>query len=80
MCRYSIEERGINKHPHYTFLNMYFDKTVEVTASQKTIDNLTLLTRLGGATGVGKELAWFILILVDFFLFCKNSNLSKTCN
>ena len=60
------------------FINMYFDKTVEVTASQKTIDSLTLLTRLGGATGVGKEGLWFILILVEYLVrLCKNLIFSK---
>ena len=49
-------------------INMYFDKTLEVTASQKTIDSLTLLTRLGGATGVGKEGLWFILLFIDIFI------------
>ena len=54
------------------FLNMLFDKTVEVTATQKTIDSLTLLTRLGGATGVGKEGLWFILLTLDFvIILCK---------
>ena len=60
------------------FLNMLFDKTVEVTATQKTIDSLTLLTRLGGATGVGKEGLWFTLLLFDFLLiFYKKMILSK---
>ena len=50
------------------FLNMLFDKTVEVTATQKTIDSLTLLTRLGGAMGVGKEGLWIILLIFDFLM------------
>ena len=63
------------------FLNMLFDKTVEVTATQKTIDSLTLLTRLGGATGVGKEIIWFILLLVDLLvIFNKQIHLYKKPN
>ena len=56
------------EHPDYMKMKIYFDKTVEVTASQKTIDSLTLLTRLGGATGVGKEGLWFILLFIDIFI------------
>ena len=60
------------EHPDYMKMKIYFDKTVEVTASQKTIDSLTLLTRLGGATGVGKEGLWFILLTLDFvIILCK---------
>ena len=52
---------------------IYFDQTVEVTAAQKTVDGLTLLTRLGGATGVGKEVVWLILLLTDLcFIFYRN--------
>ena len=66
--RYSIEDLALNEHPDWMGMKIYFDKTVEVTASQKTIDTLTLLTRLGGTTGVGKEAAWFILLLIDFWI------------
>ena len=68
-CRYSIEERGAEKNPIFMQMNIYFDQTVEVTAAQKTVDTLTLLTRLGGATGVGKEGIWCVLLFLDLLIF-----------
>ena len=47
---------------------MYFDGEVDVTATEKTIDGLTLMTRLGGATGVGKEMIWIILLTSEFLV------------
>ena len=49
-------------------MKIYFDKTIDVTAAQKTIDGLTLMTRLGGATGVGKEMIWIILLTAEFLV------------
>ena len=49
-------------------MKLYFDSSVEVTAAQKTIDGLTLMTRLGGATGVGKEMIWIILLTSEFLV------------
>ena len=55
----------------YTGILMYFDDEVDVTATEITIDGLTLMTRLGGATGVGKEVLWFILMITDLWIvFC----------
>ena len=65
---YHIEERGANDNPDFMGMKLYFDPTVEVTASQKTIDGLTLMTRLGGATGVGKEMIWIILLTSEFLV------------
>ena len=65
---YHIEERGANANPSFMGMKLYFDSSVEVTAAQKTIDGLTLMTRLGGATGVGKEMIWIILLTSEFLV------------
>ena len=67
--RYSIEERGSGDNPLFMLMYIYFDQAVEVISAQKTVDTLTLLTRLGGATGVGKEGIWCILLIMDFIIF-----------
>ena len=36
---------------------------VTVTRAQWSIDPMTLLTRVGGVVGVGKELLWLVLLL-----------------
>ena len=49
-------------------VHILFDKSVTVTKSHFSIDILTLLTRLGGAVGVGKEGWWIVMIMVNFCL------------
>ena len=76
VVRYSIEEKGHNDNPMYTGIQLYFDDEVDVTATEVTIDGLTLLTRLGGATGVGKEVLWFILMVTDFLIIFSQKTFS----
>ena len=52
---------------------MTFDREVEVSSSHLTIEPLTLLTRVGGIIGVGKEFLRVIISLLTFletFSFC----------
>ena len=39
---------------------------MRVTRAQWSIDPMTLLTRVGGVVGVGKELLWLVLLLTTF--------------
>ena len=39
-----------------------------VTRAQWSIDPMTLLTRVGGVVGVGKELLWLVLLLTTYTL------------
>ena len=41
------------------FIN--FDTEVDQTQSELTIEPMTLLTRIGGIVGVGKEFLWIII-------------------
>ena len=41
---------------------------MRVTRAQWSIDPMTLLTRVGGVVGVGKELLWLVLLLTTFTL------------
>ena len=45
---------------------MTFDREVEVSSSHLTIEPLTLLTRVGGIIGVGKEFLWVIITLLTY--------------
>ena len=53
-----------NNEERYGF-NLVFDESVEVTESVFSIDFVTLLTRIGGAVGVGKECLWIIFIILN---------------
>ena len=56
-------------------VNILFDKSVTVTESHFSINFLTLLTRIGGAVGVGKEGLWLITIALNQISnFCFNAN------
>ena len=46
-------------------VNILLDKSVTVTESHFSIDFLTLLTRIGGAIGVGKEGLWIIILVAE---------------
>ena len=48
------------------FIN--FDREVEETRSQLNISPLTLLTRIGGIIGVGKEFLWIIITLATYLI------------
>ena len=46
-----------------TFLNLVFDKTLEVGHSTFSIDGQTFVTRLGGSVSSGRTLLWILLSL-----------------
>ena len=46
-------------------VNILLDKSVTVTESHFSINLLTLLTRIGGAIGVGKEGLWIVILVAE---------------
>ena len=53
-------------------LTIVFDNVVEKTISNWQIEPVTLLTRIGGIIGVGKELLWVLIITGSFVIFAVN--------
>ena len=53
-------------------LTIAFDNVVEKTISNWQIEPVTLLTRIGGIIGVGKELLWVLIITGSFVIFAVN--------
>ena len=74
--RYVSTEIGENHNTKEVGLAIHFDKNVLVTRSAFTIDIVTLITRIGGIIGVGKELLWVIVFcmttLISVFSKIKN--------
>ena len=59
--RYKITKRALDsRHDRYG-LYVSVDNQVELLTSHLTIQTMTLLTRIGGLIGVGKEFLWIIL-------------------
>ena len=56
---------GSNNNEERFGFNLVIDKSVDVTESVFSIDFVTLLTRIGGAVGVGKECLWIIFIILN---------------
>ena len=60
------------------FLYIQFDEIVQIHKSTFVIDEITLMTRIGGIIGVGKELLWVMIVTVGFvkilitYFFCDN--------
>ena len=68
MKRYVSTEIGVNNNTHQqhpAILGVQFEKEVMVTKSAFTIDLMTLITRIGGIIGVGKELLWVLVFCVS---------------
>ena len=47
-------------------ISMRFDSEISVIETQVSLDFPNLLTRIGGAIGVGKELFWIIIFTTTF--------------
>ena len=60
-----MEESEILKSGNVSGLIIFFDNIVEKTISNWQIEEITLLTRIGGIIGVGKELLWVMMITVS---------------
>ena len=53
-------------------LTIVFDNVVQKTNSNWQIEPVTLLTRIGGIIGVGKELLWVMIITGSFVTLAVN--------
>ena len=53
-------------------LTIVFDNVVEKTISNWQIEPVTLLTRIGGIIGVGKELLWVMILTGSFVTIAVN--------
>ena len=61
-------------------ISIGFDNVVEKTISHWQIEPVTLLTRIGGIIGVGKELLWVLIIAGSSITIVVNSLKSKDRN
>ena len=57
-----MEENSILKTENFSALTIDWVNIVERTISNWQIEEITLLTRIGGIIGVGKELLWVMMI------------------
>ena len=51
----------------YPVLNLVFDRTVEVTHSTFSMNEQTLLTKLGGAVSSGRTLLWILVSILGAY-------------
>ena len=72
MFRYKVEEINTLESKDLFGLSIHFDNVVEKTTSNWQIEPVTLLTRIGGIIGVGKELLWVLIITGSFVIFAVN--------
>ena len=63
LFRYKLEQLGIEESNELFGLAIVFDTSVEQTKSDWQITEVTLLTRIGGIIGVGKNLLWIIIFI-----------------
>ena len=54
-----------------------FDREVDVTEVKFSIGFITLLTRLGGIIGVGKELLWVLISIFTIGIFVHKRMLKR---
>ena len=61
MTSFEVEDIGFFSSQNYRGMAFAFADEVEVTTSKLQVGTKTLLTRVGGVIGVGKEFLWIIL-------------------
>ena len=76
--RYKTTSIGFDRRHDRYGLFVTFDRSVEVTRSHLTIPPLTLLTRIGGIIGVGKEFLWIIITALTYFVTFSSKILKLT--
>ena len=53
------------KYPYnFTLLNIIFDRTIDVTQSSFSINEQTLLTKLGGSISMGRTVLWILVSIL----------------
>ena len=62
--RYEIVESGFAARADRYGLWVNFDNEVLATRDSLSVEPLTLLTRVGGIIGVGKELLWVVISFI----------------
>ena len=72
LFRYKVEEINFLESQNLFGLILVFDNVVEKTISNWQIEPVTLLTRIGGIIGVGKELLWVMIITGSFVTLAVN--------
>ena len=67
-ARYQVTKTGYDERTDRYGLFVTIDREVEVTQAHLTIPPLTLITRIGGIIGVGKELLWILITLITYLI------------
>ena len=85
MTSYEVEDIGFFTSKNIRGMAFAFADEVEVTTSELQIGTKTLLTRVGGVIGVGKEFLWIILcglsgIKLIATIMKKKGNKENLCN
>ena len=66
--RYQATEIGLKiKRTNLGGLKIWFENEVDVTKSLWAIDEKTLISNIGGFTGIGKEFLWLIILMLSSF-------------
>ena len=85
MTNFEVEDIGFFNSKTLRGMAFAFADEVEVTTTKLQIGTKTLLTRVGGVIGVGKEFLWIILCglsgikLIATILKTKTTNANKEC-
>ena len=67
-----MEQIGILESKSKFGISIVFDNVVQKTISDWQIKPVTLLTRIGGIIGVGKELLWVIVFCYSSVILVVN--------
>ena len=66
---YELKHIGMLESRNDTGFAVWLDRFVSRTTSEPQINSMTLITRLGGIIGVGKNLSWIIILLLSSITF-----------
>ena len=69
---YDVKEDFLEPREDVYGVVLKFSADVEVSNTSFLLDPITMMSRLGGIIGVGKEIFWLILLCSGFFKFVKS--------
>ena len=72
VIRYQTDATGFQARSDRYGTYLQFASQVEVLTTHYSITTITLVTRIGGIIGVGKELLWVIIFAVNFLVTLPN--------
>ena len=65
IIRYDSKEIGLRDHSEQRGLTIRFDDEVAIVKSSFQMDEMSLLSKIGGFIGISKNFLWLVIVLIS---------------